>query len=115
METAGVTLPQLDQFDEDDICSEFLASEILIVIARNESVPLASLPPYVASRESLSLWLHENGLFPGKEKPQMKLMDFGRGMHNFLCRVWERVYSHTRSHRAGLGCPLKRDSSLTFV
>ncbi|KAG7104119.1 Serine/threonine-protein kinase AFC3 like [Verticillium longisporum] len=43
----GIALPQLDQFDEDDITEYFANPEIIPVVPRDPSFPLDSVPPYL--------------------------------------------------------------------
>ncbi|CRK28820.1 hypothetical protein BN1723_015587 [Verticillium longisporum] len=74
----GIALPQLDQFDEDDITEYFANPEIIPVVPRDPSFPLDSVPPYLTPSVSLAEFLQASNSFPASSAMSIRILDFGR-------------------------------------
>ncbi|KAM3433769.1 hypothetical protein MY4824_005763 [Beauveria thailandica] len=75
----GVTLPQLEELDKQDMADLFPTTMPFPVTSRHGRVPLANLPAYTVARESLACMLEEQKLFPGERKFQIRILGFGKG------------------------------------
>ncbi|KAG6196020.1 hypothetical protein E4U50_008377 [Claviceps purpurea] len=74
----GVAIPQLEQFEEDDIIEFFGAPEIVPVIHWDPKFPLNSIPPYIVPSVSIGFFLERRKAFPAGSVTA-KILDFGRG------------------------------------
>ncbi|KAG6052663.1 hypothetical protein E4U17_005556 [Claviceps sp. LM77 group G4] len=82
----GIALPQLDQFEEDDIIDTFARDEVVAVVPRDPKFPMNSIPPYIVAPASIGFFLRRRKAFPAGSS-NVKILDFGRGMwtlHIFL-------------------------------
>ncbi len=75
----GIAVPQLEQFDENDLSEYFANPEIIPVIPRDPSFPLVSLPQYVTPRVSIADFLRSEKALLVEPGGSIKLFDFGRG------------------------------------
>ncbi|KAG6147816.1 hypothetical protein E4U37_007813 [Claviceps purpurea] len=73
----GVAIPQLEQFEEDDIIEFFGAPEIVPVIHWDPKFPLNSIPPYIVPSVSIGFFLERRKAFPAGSVTA-KILDFGR-------------------------------------
>ncbi|KAG6222087.1 hypothetical protein E4U26_005535 [Claviceps purpurea] len=73
----GVAIPQLEQFEEDDIIKFFGAPEIVPVIHWDPKFPLNSIPPYIVPSVSIGFFLERRKAFPAGSVTA-KILDFGR-------------------------------------
>ncbi|KAG6136789.1 hypothetical protein E4U38_001240 [Claviceps purpurea] len=73
----GVAIPQLEQFEEDDIIEFFGAPEIVPVIRWDPKFPLNSIPPYIVPSVSIGFFLERRKAFPAGSVTA-KILDFGR-------------------------------------
>ncbi|KAG5966510.1 hypothetical protein E4U56_001263 [Claviceps arundinis] len=73
----GITLPQLEQFEEDDIMEQFAIPEIIPVVPRDPKFPINSIPPYIVPSASIGYFLEEKKAFPAGLL-NVKILDFGR-------------------------------------
>ncbi|KAG5967379.1 hypothetical protein E4U56_000896 [Claviceps arundinis] len=72
----GITLPQLEKFEEKDIIDHYANPEIIPVVPRYPQTPSSSMPPYIVkSTELTDLKLKK--VFPGGSVT-VKIMGFGR-------------------------------------
>ncbi|OAR02408.1 hypothetical protein LLEC1_07560 [Akanthomyces lecanii] len=74
----GVALPQLEQFNADDITEYFANPEVIPVVPRDPSFPLSSIPPYVTPCVSIADFLQSMKSFPAEPTMCIKILDFGR-------------------------------------
>ncbi|KAG6101339.1 hypothetical protein E4U30_002346 [Claviceps sp. LM220 group G6] len=73
----GITLPQLEQFEEDDIIDTFASEEVIPVVPRDPKFPINSIPPYIVPSASVGYFLEEKKAFPAGLL-NVKILDFGR-------------------------------------
>ncbi|KAG6255746.1 hypothetical protein E4U24_001477 [Claviceps purpurea] len=73
----GIALPQLEQFEEDDIIEFFGTPEIVPVIHWDPKFPLNSFPPYLVQSVSIGYFLQTRKAFPAGSVTA-KILDFGR-------------------------------------
>ncbi|KAG5988153.1 hypothetical protein E4U52_006848 [Claviceps spartinae] len=73
----GITLPQLEQFEEDDIIDFFASEELVAVVPRDPKFPMNSLPPYLVAPASIGFFLQRRKAFPAGSL-NVKILDFGR-------------------------------------
>ncbi|KAJ3477068.1 hypothetical protein NLG97_g8939 [Lecanicillium saksenae] len=73
-----ITLPQLDQFDEDDVTEFFASPEIIPVIPRDATFWSDSLPHDVTLSISVACFLKSKDALPTSQNMQIKIFDFGR-------------------------------------
>ncbi|KAG6098757.1 hypothetical protein E4U31_004633 [Claviceps sp. LM219 group G6] len=74
----GIALPQLQQFEEDDIIDFFDIPEIVPVIHWNPKLPVNSFPPYLVQSVSMRYFLETRKAFPAGSLVTAKILDFGR-------------------------------------
>ncbi|KAG6109014.1 hypothetical protein E4U31_007218 [Claviceps sp. LM219 group G6] len=72
----GIALPQLEQFEEDDIIDTFASEEVIPVVPRDPKFPMNSIPPYVVAPASIGYFLLRRKAYPGSLN--VKILDFGR-------------------------------------
>ncbi|KAG6154704.1 hypothetical protein E4U37_001775 [Claviceps purpurea] len=73
----GIALPQLEQFEEDDIIEFFGTPEIVPVVHWDPNFPLNSMPPYLVRSVSIGYFLQTRKAFPAG-LITAKILDFGR-------------------------------------
>ncbi|KAG6265029.1 hypothetical protein E4U49_001260 [Claviceps purpurea] len=73
----GIALPQLEQFEEDDIVEFFGTPEIYPVIPWDPKFPMNSLPPYLVQSVPIEYLLQGKKAFP-TGSVTIKILDFGR-------------------------------------
>ncbi|KAG6172081.1 hypothetical protein E4U27_007035 [Claviceps purpurea] len=73
----GIALPQLEQFEEDDIIEFFGTPEIVPVVHWDPNFPLNSMPPYLVRSVSIGYFLQTRKAFPAGSITA-KILDFGR-------------------------------------
>ncbi|KAG6282537.1 hypothetical protein E4U48_003956 [Claviceps purpurea] len=74
----GIALPQLQQFEEDDIIDFFDIPEIVPVIHWDPKLPVNSFPPYLVQSVSMRYFLEMRKAFPAGSLVTAKILDFGR-------------------------------------
>ncbi|KAG6147815.1 hypothetical protein E4U37_007812 [Claviceps purpurea] len=74
----GIALPQLQQFEEDDIIDFFDIPEIVPVIHWDPKLPVNSFPPYLVQCVSMRYFLETRKAFPAGSLVTAKILDFGR-------------------------------------
>ncbi|KAG6255751.1 hypothetical protein E4U24_001472 [Claviceps purpurea] len=74
----GIALPQLQQFEEDDIIDFFDIPEIVPVIHWDPKLPVNSFPPYLVQSVSMRYFLETRKAFPAGSLVTAKILDFGR-------------------------------------
>ncbi|KAG6104312.1 hypothetical protein E4U13_008408 [Claviceps humidiphila] len=74
----GIALPQLEQFEEDDIIDFFDIPEIVPVIHWDPKLPVNSFPPYLVQSVSMRYFLETRKAFPAGSLVTAKILDFGR-------------------------------------
>ncbi|CCE26841.1 related to dis1-suppressing protein kinase dsk1 [Claviceps purpurea 20.1] len=74
----GIALPQLQQFEEDDIIDFFDIPEIVPVIHWDPKLPVNSFPPYLVQSVSMRYFLETRKAFPAGSLVTVKILDFGR-------------------------------------
>ncbi|KAG6161884.1 hypothetical protein E4U11_003073 [Claviceps purpurea] len=73
----GIALPQLEQFEEDDIIDYFATEEVVAVVPRDIKLPLNSFPPYIVPSVIMTDFLQSRKAFPAGSL-NVKILDFGR-------------------------------------
>ncbi|KAG6204766.1 hypothetical protein E4U50_005068 [Claviceps purpurea] len=73
----GIALPQLEQFEEDDIIDFFASEEVVAVVPRDPKFPMNSIPPYIVASSSIGFFLRKRKAFPAGSL-NVKILDFGR-------------------------------------
>ncbi|KAG6247642.1 hypothetical protein E4U24_003087 [Claviceps purpurea] len=73
----GIALPQLEQFEEDDIIDYFASEEVVAVVPRDIKLPLNSFPPYIVPSVIMTDFLQSRKAFPAGSL-NVKILDFGR-------------------------------------
>ncbi|KAG6196021.1 hypothetical protein E4U50_008378 [Claviceps purpurea] len=74
----GIALPQLQQFEEDDIIDFFDIPEVVPVIHWDPKLPVNSFPPYLVQFVSMRYFLETRKAFPAGSLVTAKILDFGR-------------------------------------
>ncbi|KAG6222083.1 hypothetical protein E4U26_005531 [Claviceps purpurea] len=74
----GIALPQLQQFEEDDIIDFFGTPEVVPVIHWDPNFPLNSFPPYLVQSVSMRYFLQTRKAFPVGSLATAKILDFER-------------------------------------
>ncbi|KAJ2971625.1 hypothetical protein NQ176_g7599 [Zarea fungicola] len=75
----GAALPQLEQFNEDDITEYFANPKVIPVVPRDTSFPLSSVPPWVTPCVSIADFLQSMKSFLEELTICTKILDFGKG------------------------------------
>ncbi|KAG6101340.1 hypothetical protein E4U30_002347 [Claviceps sp. LM220 group G6] len=73
----GIALPQLEQFEEDDIVEFFGTPDIVPVVHWDPNFPLNSTPPYLVHSVSIGYFLQKRKAFSAGSVTA-KILDFGR-------------------------------------
>ncbi|KAG6072597.1 hypothetical protein E4U16_005243 [Claviceps sp. LM84 group G4] len=73
----GIALPQLEQFEEDDIIDFFGNPDIVPVVHWDPKFPMNSIPPYLVHAVSIAYFLQKRKAFPDGSVTA-KILDFGR-------------------------------------
>ncbi|KAG6109012.1 hypothetical protein E4U31_007216 [Claviceps sp. LM219 group G6] len=73
----GIALPQLEQFEEDDIMEHFAIPEIIPVVPRDQKFPMNSIPPYITKSVRMIDFLKLMKAFP-VGSVTVKILGFGR-------------------------------------
>ncbi|KAG6160740.1 hypothetical protein E4U37_006532 [Claviceps purpurea] len=73
----GIALPQLEQFEEDDIAGYFSNPEIIPVVPRDQKFPMNSIPPYLVQSVIMTDFLKLMKAFPAGSVT-VKILGFGR-------------------------------------
>ncbi|KAG6148608.1 hypothetical protein E4U28_003877 [Claviceps purpurea] len=73
----GIALPQLEQFEEDDIIDFFASEEVVAVVPRDPKFPMNSIPPYIVASSSIGFFLRKRKAFLAGSL-NVKILDFGR-------------------------------------
>ncbi|KAG6106795.1 hypothetical protein E4U13_007230 [Claviceps humidiphila] len=73
----GIALPQLEQFEEDDIIEFFGTPDIVPVVHWDPNFPLNSTPPYLVHSVSIGFFLQQRKAFSAGSVTA-KILDFGR-------------------------------------
>ncbi|KAG5998865.1 hypothetical protein E4U52_003651 [Claviceps spartinae] len=73
----GIALPQLEQFEEDDIIEFFGTPDIVPVVHWDPNFPLNSTPPYLVHSVSIGYFLQKRKAFSAGSVTS-KILDFGR-------------------------------------
>ncbi|KAG5946040.1 hypothetical protein E4U59_004704 [Claviceps monticola] len=83
----GIALPQLEQFEEDDIdiIDYFASSDVIAVVPRDPKFPLNSIPPYIVQSVIMKDFLESREAFTAGSL-NVKILDFGRA-----CRMSQTV------------------------
>ncbi|KAF7545128.1 hypothetical protein G7046_g9635 [Stylonectria norvegica] len=74
----GVALPQLDQFEEDDIVEHFSNPELVPVVPRDTSLSMQHLPPYLVGAVDMVDFFRSRRAFHAGPDTCLKILDFGR-------------------------------------
>ncbi|KAG6314709.1 hypothetical protein E4U22_008508 [Claviceps purpurea] len=73
----GIALPQLEQFEEDDIIDFFASEEVVAVVPRDPKFPMNSIPPYIIPSVIMTDFLESRKAFTAGSL-NVKILDFGR-------------------------------------
>ncbi|KAG5966512.1 hypothetical protein E4U56_001265 [Claviceps arundinis] len=73
----GIALPQLEQFEEDDITGYFSSPEIIPVVPRDPKFPMNSIPPYLVQSVIMTDFLKLMKALPAGSVT-VKILGFGR-------------------------------------
>lgn len=74
----GIAIPQLQQFDEEEIADYFAAPVVMPVVPRDPLFPRDSVPSYLTETVSLGSFLQDQQCFPSDDQVCVKILDFGR-------------------------------------
>ncbi|KAH7308445.1 serine/threonine protein kinase, partial [Stachybotrys elegans] len=74
----GIAIPELQQFDEEDIADNIGGPSITAVVPHDPHFPRDTTPPYIADVEDIVRFLETKKALPPQETSVFKILDFGQ-------------------------------------